>query len=67
MDELKRVIALVRRFELKRALARCDAEITAIDAAEKSHTDRAYLVTMGREDWLYERKLIEREMSDAFE
>ena len=42
--------------------ARCDREVAEIDDAYNDGS-RAYLVMLGREDWLREKRLIEQEMS----
>ena len=63
-QQTRRTVAS-RLASLREALARCDAEIAAIDRAPESHTAPAYLVTLGREDWICERRLIEREMRNA--
>ncbi len=41
--------------------ARCDREIAEIDTAYNEES-RAYLVTLGREDWIREKRLIEQEL-----
>lgn len=41
-----------------RELERCRREIARIDADPTSHQSKAYLVTMGREDWLKEMEFI---------
>ncbi|HWP32637.1 MAG TPA: hypothetical protein VNL97_02710 [Solirubrobacterales bacterium] len=45
--------------ELAREIARCDAEIAAMEQQEP--TVPAYLTTLGIEDWRGEKRLIERE------
>lgn len=45
--------------ELAREIARCDAEIAAMEQQEP--VKPAYLVTLGIEDWRAEKRLIERE------
>ena len=47
--------------ELAREIARCDAEIAAMEQQEP--TVPAYLTTLGIEDWRGEKRLIEREAS----
>jgi hypothetical protein len=45
--------------ELAREIARCDAEIAAME--QQPSTVPAYLTTLGIEDWQREKRLIERE------
>ncbi len=45
---------------LRSELLRCDREIAEI---ETHHSDPAYLVTLGIEDWRHEERLIEQEVT----
>jgi hypothetical protein len=47
--------------ELAREIARCDAEIAAMEQQEP--TVPAYLTTLGIEDWQGEKRLLLREAS----
>lgn len=49
--------------QLQADLARCNREIAAIDAGETCDaTQQAYIVALGREDWMREKTLIENEL-----
>jgi hypothetical protein len=57
-------LAGARRERLLRELARCDRELLELDHRANTDSAPAYLVKLGRQDWLRERHLIERELAE---
>jgi hypothetical protein len=56
-------LAAARREQLLRELARCDRELLEINHADIDRAP-AYLVELGRQDWLSKRHLIEQELAE---
>lgn len=45
--------------DVQAEIARCDREISEIEHRPDIDTAPAYLITLGQEDWLHEKRLIQ--------